>query len=118
LTGENDVFGKDRSEAKGKGVLAVIHNDYFWLGMFAAAGIVLILPTIIGLVRRVERMPESAGRNLLWSLLHRGNGSPTGDLPSVPGISCPAVHRYRPSGGDLSTGAGTLCTSRCTGMAR
>jgi hypothetical protein len=34
----------------------VIHNVYFWLGMFAAAGTVLILPTIIGLVRRVERM--------------------------------------------------------------
>jgi hypothetical protein len=43
-------------EANGKGVLAVIHNDYFWLGVFATAGIVLILPTIIGLVRRAERM--------------------------------------------------------------
>jgi hypothetical protein len=34
----------------------VIHNDYFWLGVFASVGIVLILPTIIGMVRGVERM--------------------------------------------------------------
>jgi hypothetical protein len=34
----------------------VIHSATFWVLMFTAAGLIFILPIIIGLIRRIERM--------------------------------------------------------------
>jgi hypothetical protein len=34
----------------------VIHSTTFWMLMFAAAGLIFILPIIIGLIRHVERL--------------------------------------------------------------
>jgi hypothetical protein len=34
----------------------VIHSVTFWVLMFTAAGVIFILPIIIGLIRRIERL--------------------------------------------------------------
>ena len=34
----------------------MIHSTAFWVLMFTAAAVIFILPTVIGLIRRIERL--------------------------------------------------------------